>query len=350
MSAKETSTSADHQHQELDDQGTTRAVTVVRSTNFWFDDGNLVLQAEGTQFKVHRGLLARHSCVLRDMLSLPQPSQQQDLQEQSIDGCPVVVLCDKAKYWAELLGVLYDGHRYIAGGKALPFPLVDATLRLGHKYEFDGLKQAALECLSKQFPVEREKFNFSADKAMDEAREDTFCYLDDDHSFNDVIELAAQLRLDRLLPTIYLQALILASESPDFLYAVAKSRSGEITELSRSQQKVLVKSHARLASAVSQHQLACLVNKTTPNRYSCSQLAACSNAIRTRIVETWIPMPKFHLAFNAFDGSLLGDGACGNCKAALNLQFEEGKRSLWSELPQVFGLPPWGELKNLTFG
>ena len=38
-----------------------------RDEDFWFEDGTVVLVAEGVEFRVYEGLLADHSPVLRDM-------------------------------------------------------------------------------------------------------------------------------------------------------------------------------------------------------------------------------------------------------------------------------------------
>lgn len=60
----------------------------------WYDDGNIILQAQDTLFKVHKGILAQNSSVFQDMFSLPQPpSVDTDL----VEGCPVVQLSDTAE-------------------------------------------------------------------------------------------------------------------------------------------------------------------------------------------------------------------------------------------------------------
>ena len=44
-----------------------------RDEEFWFEDGNIVLVAGETHFRVYKGPLRHHSLVFRDMLGLPQP-------------------------------------------------------------------------------------------------------------------------------------------------------------------------------------------------------------------------------------------------------------------------------------
>lgn len=69
----------------------------------WFTDGNVILEAEETQFRVHRGVLAMHSTVFKDMFEMPQPSE--GLTEE---GCPVVHLSDTAADVEHLLNAVYN--------------------------------------------------------------------------------------------------------------------------------------------------------------------------------------------------------------------------------------------------
>lgn len=78
--------------------------TETQRTDFWFDDGSVILLADNVAFKVHRGVLARHSDVFRDMLSIPQPPD-----EAVFEGCCIVELYDSPADLWYLLKALYDG-------------------------------------------------------------------------------------------------------------------------------------------------------------------------------------------------------------------------------------------------
>lgn len=69
------------------------SVPTTRSDRVWFDDGNVVLQAEQTLFKVLKSIIAFHSTVFRDMFSIPQPPSEGEITGE---GCPVVRLSDTA--------------------------------------------------------------------------------------------------------------------------------------------------------------------------------------------------------------------------------------------------------------
>ena len=73
-------------------------------SQFWFADGNVVIIAGSTAFKVHRGQLERHSEVFKDLFTIPQPAVQ-----EVFDGSPWVELHDAPADVLHLLMALYDG-------------------------------------------------------------------------------------------------------------------------------------------------------------------------------------------------------------------------------------------------
>ena len=75
----------------------------------WFPDGNLVLliPSEQKAFKVHRGILARHSEVFQSMFDIPSPDV---LSETEIfENCPIVPMYDLSSELSNLIKALYDG-------------------------------------------------------------------------------------------------------------------------------------------------------------------------------------------------------------------------------------------------
>lgn len=101
MSAEST-TSPALKRRRADNDTETSDGPPVRST-IWLEDGNVVLQAQSTQFRVHRSTLSLHSSVFRDMFQFPQPSDRHD-----VDGCPVVHVTDDPKDFEQVLKVVYD--------------------------------------------------------------------------------------------------------------------------------------------------------------------------------------------------------------------------------------------------
>jgi len=122
--------------------------------DLWFDDGNIILEAELTQFKVYRGILSRSSAIFRDMFEVPQPAE-----DTTVDGCLVVHLSDSAEDLSYVLDALCHGRQYHDITRPQPFPILAAFLRLGTKYEIAQLRSEAMERLSAEYPSQLEKWD-----------------------------------------------------------------------------------------------------------------------------------------------------------------------------------------------
>lgn len=73
----------------------------------WFEDGNIILQAKNTLFKVYRGILTRESTVFEDMFSLPQPDVKSKSAE-SYEDCQLVQMHDEASDLSRFLNAIFD--------------------------------------------------------------------------------------------------------------------------------------------------------------------------------------------------------------------------------------------------
>ncbi|KAL5530738.1 hypothetical protein ACEPAF_6996 [Sanghuangporus sanghuang] len=118
-----------------------------RQTDFWFEDGSVILLAGTVAFKVHRGQLARHSEVFRDLLSLPQP-----IDEAIFEGCPLVELHDSPTDLWYLLRALYDG-LYFKQLCATDFTPLSSILRLSSKYFMEHLRERCISRLMIDWPT-----------------------------------------------------------------------------------------------------------------------------------------------------------------------------------------------------
>ena len=79
----------------------------------WFDDGNIVIIAQYTPFKVHRGFLIQRSEVFRDMCSLPEVPESSETQVDMMDGVPIVDMSDHWEDVSDLLSALYYSQRSV---------------------------------------------------------------------------------------------------------------------------------------------------------------------------------------------------------------------------------------------
>ena len=76
-----------------------------RDSDFWFEDGNIILVAGSVAFRVYKGLLAEHSTVFGNMFDVAQapPDPSADMAE----GCPVVPLFDSPSDLRGLFRLIY---------------------------------------------------------------------------------------------------------------------------------------------------------------------------------------------------------------------------------------------------
>ncbi|TCD60222.1 hypothetical protein EIP91_010530 [Steccherinum ochraceum] len=124
----------------------------------WLDDGNVVLVAEGTAFRVLRSILCSNSDVFRDMFTIPQPTDA-----ETWEGCPVVQLQDSKVDLVYVLRALFDSKNtdWFRYNHQATFEAVSALLRLGTKYQIEHLRQDAINRLPACFPSRLEDFAFA---------------------------------------------------------------------------------------------------------------------------------------------------------------------------------------------
>lgn len=81
----------------------------------WFFDGTIVLEAEQTQFRVHKGVLAASSAVFKDMFEVCQTGEASadGGSNELVDGCHVVHMSDAARDLQHVLKALYE-REYVA--------------------------------------------------------------------------------------------------------------------------------------------------------------------------------------------------------------------------------------------
>ncbi|KAH9910894.1 uncharacterized protein B0H18DRAFT_831049, partial [Fomitopsis serialis] len=130
-----------------------------RDGRFWYDDGNIIIIAQGIGFRVFKGLLAAESDVFRDMFTLAKPAP--DLSRELVpDDCPVVHVTDTAAEIRSLLAMLLGGRQYMRRVK-FEFDDVANCMRLAHKYGIQDLVEDSLEELKRYFPEDFESWEKS---------------------------------------------------------------------------------------------------------------------------------------------------------------------------------------------
>ena len=80
----------------------------------WLEDGNVILVAEHTSFRVHKSILSRHSEFFHDMFKLPQPPHPEGDEAAAADEkCPTIQTSESAQDLSHFLGAMYNSITFV---------------------------------------------------------------------------------------------------------------------------------------------------------------------------------------------------------------------------------------------
>ncbi|KAJ6519009.1 hypothetical protein C8R45DRAFT_885247 [Mycena sanguinolenta] len=294
----------------------------------WISDGNVVLQAENTQFRVHLGVLARHSAVFRDMQGLAQTTD-----ERSVEGCPIIQLSDDPTDVEYLLNALYNPTFLLH--KKLSLKCIAALIRLGRKYDLKDLLDFAVDRLTTEFPSTLGLFELAQPGVFRFRTIESYPGID-----LDVITLLSENNILCALPSAYYRAAEMYTLG-HLIDAVDKC-DGARGSLSHTDLR---------RCAVGQQRL--LLKQFEPGYTfgwarkwdfnDCSSPDMCRTS-RENILAAYMAKNQIF----AFVGvhSFNGFKFCDACTRHATDSAAAGKKKFWQELPQIFDLPPWNELVN----
>ncbi|KAH6907667.1 hypothetical protein BKA70DRAFT_1189628 [Coprinopsis sp. MPI-PUGE-AT-0042] len=310
-------------------------VDATRCPTVWFDDGNIILQVQATQFRVHKGVLSKHSEKLLRLLSEVSEASP------SIEGCPVILLkggVGSEVHWQQVLELLYDGRRVYNASSRYSFSTVEAMLAVGKEYEFIHLVKEALEQFEETFSEEliRRKSNRFPSSGF---------YLDDRSCISDVLDAALDYGVNRSLPAIYMHILTQNSFPANIFDGLERGdkSTGEFTSQS---QRVLMLGRDRVYEAMATHMFRWLwLDSGVVPTKECQVPRACKLRLLRLHSDHWKPVPKIIKALKPWDPQDF-PGLCHRCVSAVQGVYEQGQEEFWNELPTYFDLPPWAELEN----
>lgn len=192
---------------QLPDEGT-------RSEDLWFKEGNIILVAHDLSFKVHSGILCRHSEVFSELLT---DSAMSTLPER-VEGCPILRVEDKGSDLEELLAVMYDGgkryaqtiaikyslptarsHYFRRQRIAVPFEHLHALASIAVKYKVEEVIEEAIDRLSMCFPS---RHLHDWDPHLQANAPDSTLIIEQQDAIA-VVSLARLLKASHLLPTAF---------------------------------------------------------------------------------------------------------------------------------------------------
>lgn len=318
----------------------------------WLKDGNIVLEAEGNQFRVHRSILANHSSIFEDMFAMPQPSATNE--SELVEGCPVVKLSDTAADLQYVLKALC--HRrcvfnvvflvlftislvrsYVTIGLTpIPMSVVAAFLRLGKKYDIWILHAEAVKRLTYECPSSLEDFDKLELWSMIEAENGLPV---------EIVKLARETDLPSILP-IALYCCCRCYTAPEILKGV-KGKGGNHVALSSEDKETCIVANQRIIQAQAETTYAWMNpgHSSGPLYKFCRSLIMCASARKDLLCRTFLPLSR-SIALDLWEVEW-EDGMCDICIDDTKTSHNEGREKMWNDLPTFFNLPEWEELLKL---
>ncbi|KII91861.1 hypothetical protein PLICRDRAFT_105391 [Plicaturopsis crispa FD-325 SS-3] len=299
----------------------------------WIDDGNIVLQAENRQFRVHRSLLRSSSHVFSDMFEVcgPGAADQGSGEEATVDGCPVIHMADASQDWHYVLTALYDRGFYTDGAADVPFEVLAAFLRLGKKYGIRRLQAEAMPRLSAQFPTTLAAYD--GPKCIDSSESNLAPKLVHDTTVA-AINLARETNTPSLLPAAFYMYC-----AYDFDARVIRGyhkRDPSLPAISTADRDLCISARAKLVRA----QLADIHAWTGPDL-----ILACGDTrcIRRKVILS-ASAPLHCMVLARPRNWAATYGFCADCARSAAESQVAGRRRIWDELPSFFDLPDWKTL------
>ncbi|KIK04775.1 hypothetical protein K443DRAFT_675557 [Laccaria amethystina LaAM-08-1] len=301
-------------------------MALLRVPDLWYNDGNIVLQAESSLFRVSLGVLAARSPIFEDIQNLPR-SQDQEMY----DDCPLMVLPDKAEDLANFLRAVYNSGFFEPPPSKTNFDTLAGILRLGTKYDIPYLRQRALLHLDTVIS------NTLQDH---EARQSKRTIPPTNFLVFLIADLVHEMDLKWLLPTVlYLSTLSFEGITIGYMYR------GERRWLNSSQQVACVKA---LRPLIKWHRKDILSFLYWTNVDGCKSSARCNEG-RLALLQA----SSSHTLIDAFGPfadifkQTVREAFCETCYVASRDAHLAAREALWEALPGLFNLPSWEALRTL---
>ncbi|RDX48933.1 hypothetical protein OH76DRAFT_1483435 [Lentinus brumalis] len=142
------------------------AVDLEHDSEFWLEDGNVVLVAKNVGFRVYRGLLTAQSLVFYDMFSATSLRA-----DEQYDGVPIVRLYDSPVDLRHLFRVLLPKSQKDVlkdtYNLKTEFHVISALIRLSRKYQIEDVEKRSLSALCATYATELYRW-VDFDSAIDE--------------------------------------------------------------------------------------------------------------------------------------------------------------------------------------
>ncbi|KAJ8080431.1 hypothetical protein PM082_017264 [Marasmius tenuissimus] len=316
----------------------------------WFEDGNIILvahhnsQTSPTAFRVHRGVLARHSEIFQGMFEIPQPSYEFNAPE----GSQVVPLYDIPNDVSSLVKALYDGPAF-ARRSIDDFFYLAGILRLSTKYFIAHLRSQAIRYLTKTWSPTLQGHDDMVDLAVKTpfVNQLSYPYVHPLH----VLNLARETQVRVVLPSVfYFLSLyplndLLREDHPKLLTKNPSKPSSKLDPLDIKYYTLMFQ--RRLDLLMDFIRRICGERKTAAG---CMNTKICTRnftRLTFRLESSWkMRTGPFHFMVEAMAQVTKDETFCILCRQTFQREVTEYRQRAWDELPSVLELPSWEDLVN----
>ncbi|KAJ7045931.1 hypothetical protein C8F04DRAFT_1026045 [Mycena alexandri] len=316
-----------------------------RVEELWFEDGNIVLQAGDSHYRVYRGVLAARSPVFRDMLAFPQPADS-----ELVDGCPLVRLPDCDIEVTFFLKAIFDPEFLRPFPSRTTFDILAGCLRLSHKYEVAGLRRLCLVHLSSGYDTELSRFDVATyyfDDKLPAWRITSWPWPSDSGDEIYIIQLFREVEATWLLPNAFYNLSYSAKElGRDIFHGT--SFNDIPCNLSVEDQNSFVEGQAIQSHSAITDTLQFLADPLdiqgckSPTECALERFKAIGEVRESVSDVSSDPLD----VWRSDDWDLLAD-VCDVCLSVLKETHQAARQAFWDKLPGLYGLPPWDELEKM---
>ncbi|TFK81135.1 hypothetical protein K466DRAFT_558289 [Polyporus arcularius HHB13444] len=289
---------------------------------FWEEDGTIVLIAGNVKFRVYRGLLAQHSPLFTEALSLPQPTSNSK-------PCPIITLHDSPEDWRHLLRLLLPRKLSKFTPSDPSFDMISAYVRLAHKYQMDELLQQWMGYLMGHFTDSFDDWT---------RREREFPKgMSHIHAIG-VVNLA---RLTGFMCILLTALSVCITLRGHIVHGFTRSdgvreqlNSDDLArcfvfkeELIQANAVILLKTFSSDGSAYCDDPIGCSESRslalgTYKDQYCAAEFAPVG------LAPDW----------TSYEGALESRGVCDNCRRTMNDEYHSEQHAVWRRLPKMLGI------------
>ncbi|KAJ7119097.1 hypothetical protein C8R44DRAFT_878604 [Mycena epipterygia] len=299
-----------------------------RVQELWFEDGNLVIQAGNSQFRVYRGAP----------------------DSELVDGCPSVRLPDPATEVTVFLKAIFDPDFFVPFTATTTFDSIVGCLRLSHKYGVDYLRRRALIHLSSGHSTslsEWDSIEYEANNPNRLPSEIMSWPHPDTPNFRlSVIQLAREVDALWILPIAFYRLSFAFNMIGSEIFQGA-AYNGLPVSLSRQDQDSFVKGHTLQITSTNADILQFLSYPRSADIDGCESPARCDGE-RLEAIESSRELIRRlpSIPLDIWDWDMLQD-VCPACLAVLEDAHEHARQAFWDKLPGIYALPSWEELDRM---